>query len=111
MHELAITRNLVAIAGEHAGGARVRRILLLLGERSTLLPEAVRFCFEAIVPGGPLEGAVLDIRAVGEGEGCRDCGAPRAGDAAACPACGGRERQRYSGNEVLIKSMEVETCE
>ena len=43
MHELGITRNVVAICSEHANGAPVRRVRLQIGQLSAVLPEAVRF--------------------------------------------------------------------
>ena len=45
MHELGITRNIVAIATEHAGESRVKRITLDIGKLSAILPESIRFLF------------------------------------------------------------------
>ena len=64
MHELGITRNLVAIVGEAAQGRRVRKVWLEIGERSALLPDAVRFCFDVVSQGTVLEGATLEIVAL-----------------------------------------------
>jgi hydrogenase nickel incorporation protein HypA/HybF len=61
MHELGITRNLVAIVSEHAGDRKVRRVWLEIGAHSAILPDAVRFCFDVVSKGTPLEGAQLDI--------------------------------------------------
>lgn len=61
MHELGLTRNLVAIVSEHAAGRRVSRVWLEIGTRSAILPDAVRFCFDVCSKGTPLEGAQLDI--------------------------------------------------
>ena len=61
MHELGITRNLIAIAGEAARGRRVVRITLEIGARAGVAAEAIAFCFDAVAPGTPVEGAVLDI--------------------------------------------------
>jgi hydrogenase nickel incorporation protein HypA/HybF len=47
MHELAITRNVIAICVEHAGGARVTRVRLEIGKLSGIMADAVRFCFDA----------------------------------------------------------------
>jgi len=64
VHELGITRNLVAIVGEAAQGRRVRKVWLEIGERSALLPDAVRFCFDVVSQGTVLEGATLEIVAL-----------------------------------------------
>lgn len=64
MHELGITRNLVAIVSEAAHGRRVRKVWLEIGERSALLPDSVRFCFDVVSQGTVLEGATLEIVAL-----------------------------------------------
>ncbi len=64
MHELGITRNLVAIVSEAAQGRRVHKVWLEIGERSALLPDAVRFCFDVVSKGTALEGATLEIVAL-----------------------------------------------
>ena len=61
MHELGITRNVVAICSEHANGAPVRRVTLEIGKLAAILPESVRFCFDICTKGTLLEGARLEI--------------------------------------------------
>jgi hydrogenase nickel incorporation protein HypA/HybF len=64
VHELGITRNLVAIVSEAAHGRRVRKVWLEIGQRSALLPDSVRFCFDVVSQGTVLEGATLEIVAL-----------------------------------------------
>jgi len=40
MHELGITRNIVAIVGDAANGRRVRRVMLDIGKLSGVMSEA-----------------------------------------------------------------------
>lgn len=61
MHELGITRNIVAIVSEQAGEQRVIRIRLVIGRLSAIMPEAIRFCFDVCARNTPLEGALLEI--------------------------------------------------
>jgi hydrogenase nickel incorporation protein HypA/HybF len=61
MHELGITRNIVAIAGEAARGRRVLRITLEVGALAGVAAEALAFCFDVVAQGTAVEGAVLDI--------------------------------------------------
>jgi hydrogenase nickel incorporation protein HypA/HybF len=61
MHELGITRNIVAIAGEAARGRRVIRITLEVGAQAGVMAEAIAFCFDVVAQGSAVEGAVLDI--------------------------------------------------
>lgn len=62
MHELAISRNIVAIVSEAAGARRVRRVTLEIGQVSGVMPEAIRFSFDVVAQGTVLEGATLEIR-------------------------------------------------
>jgi len=115
MHELGITRNLVAIVDEAARGRRVRRVWLEIGTRRALLPEAVRFCFDVVRQGTALEAAELEIVAIDDGWQCRACDmfaavAGRAEPATACAHCGATQWRRRSAEELNVKAMEVEPC-
>jgi hydrogenase nickel incorporation protein HypA/HybF len=61
MHELSITRNVVAIVSEKAVGQRVTRVRLEIGRLSAVVPDSIRFCFDICAQGTPLEGAELEI--------------------------------------------------
>jgi len=61
MHELGITRNIVAIVGEAAAGRRVVRITLEIGTQAGIAADAIAFCFDVVARGTAVEGAVLDI--------------------------------------------------
>jgi hydrogenase nickel incorporation protein HypA/HybF len=73
MHELSITRNLVAIVAEAAAGRRVRRVTLAIGRLSGVMSEAVAFCFDVVAAGTPLAGAVLAIETIDGQARCREC--------------------------------------
>jgi hydrogenase nickel incorporation protein HypA/HybF len=45
MHELGITRNIIAIVGEVAKGRRVARVTLEVGTLSGVMGTASAFCF------------------------------------------------------------------
>jgi len=108
VHELAITRNIVAIVGEAARGQCVTRVTLEIGKLTCVMADAVSFCFDTVAADTPLAGAVLDIREI-EGSGrCHDCGAEFAVETlfTACP-CGSRDCERLSGEELTIKSFEL----
>ena len=109
MHELGITRNIVAIVSDAAKGRRVRKVTLEVGALSGIMPEAIAFCFDVVAAGTALDGATLDIRKV-EGRGrCAACGVEFATAALYTPcACGSRQIERLAGEELLIKTMELE---
>jgi hydrogenase nickel incorporation protein HypA/HybF len=111
MHELGITRNLVAIVGDAAKGRAVRKVWLEIGSRSALMPEAVRFCFDVVSKGTVLEDAKLEIVTVYPGWQCTACGVEMSGTAqSACSECGCDRLRLRTGDELNIKSMEVESC-
>ncbi len=64
MHELGITRNVIAIVSDAADGRPVRRVTLEIGKLSGVMADAIAFCFDAVAEGTPLEGAKLDIREI-----------------------------------------------
>jgi len=108
MHELGITRSVVAICSERANGAAVRRVTLEIGKLSAVLPESIRFCFDICARGTPLDGAMLEIVEVPGSALCRDCGAAMSLNAlyGRC-ACGSANLRLVTGEELNIKEMEV----
>jgi|SRR5689334_16989180 hydrogenase nickel incorporation protein HypA/HybF len=109
MHELGITRNIVAIVSDAAKGRRVRKVTLEVGALSGIMPEAIAFCFDVVAAGTALDGATLDIRKVAGRGRCVACGAEFATTTLYTPcACGSRQIERLAGEELLIKTMELE---
>ena len=112
MHELGITRNIVAIVGDHAQGQQVLRVTLEVGRLSGMFAEAIRFCFDICSKGTSLAGATLEIIEV-EGRGhCDACGAEPVMTAPVgrCPVCREPRLRIVAGTELKIKEMEVESC-
>ena len=112
MHELSITRNVIAIVAERASGQRVIRVRLAIGALAAIMPEAIRFCFDLCAKDTVAEGAALEIQEM-PGRGlCAACGADVAVSAPVgrCPECGSLGLRLVGGQEMLIKEMEVESC-
>ena len=61
MHELGLTRNVVSIVAEHAGGRKVRRIRLAIGPLACVERRALSFCFDLVAEGTVLAGASLEF--------------------------------------------------
>jgi hydrogenase nickel incorporation protein HypA/HybF len=108
MHELGIAMRVVELAVESSGGARVGRIVLEVGKLAVVLPDALRFCFDAAAEGTAAEGARLDIVEVPGLATCRACGGrvELSQPFGRC-ACGGSDLEWISGEELRIKEMEV----
>ena len=59
MHELGLTRTIVAIVAEHANGRPVERVRLAIGPLACVERHALSFCFDIVAEGTVLEGASL----------------------------------------------------
>lgn len=106
MHELSITRNIVAIVSERACGAKVTHVTLEIGQLSAVIPDAIRFCFDVVAKGTPLEGAQLEIIEVPGHGRCCDCGRDvELRQLVARCSCGSANLTRLSGEELNIKEM------
>lgn len=111
MHELGIPQNIVAIAAEHAKGAKVQRVTLEVGKLSAIMPDAIQFCFDVCCKGTVLEGATLEIIEISGLARCRKCGGdvPLEQPFGVC-RCGSVELDLIAGEELKIKEMEVDVC-
>ena len=109
MHELALTQSIVEMVAKHAQGRTVRRVTLEVGKLTCVMPDALRFCFDLVAAGTALDGARLDIREIEARAQCRVCGAEFVQPAlsSSC-SCGANDYRRISGEELRIKSYEVE---
>ena len=109
MHELGITRNIVAIVGDAAKGRPVRRVTLEVGKLSGVMKDAIAFCFDTVSQGTALQGAHLDIVEIEGQARCLACGVEFATATLFTPcACGSRNVARLRGEELNIKTMELE---
>jgi hydrogenase nickel incorporation protein HypA/HybF len=106
MHELAITQSVVDAVTERTGRAPVATVRVRVGRLAGVVPEAMRFCFDLVTAGTPLEGASLEIEQP-EGRGlCRTCGDdfPLADLVLLCP-CGSADVQVVAGRELAVASV------
>ena len=109
MHELAITCNIVELVAQAASGRKVNRVTIEIGKLSGVMPDAIAFCFPEVAKGTRLEEASLDIREIEALARCEACGAqfPTPSLLTTCP-CGSLQFQRLKGEELNIKSIEVD---
>lgn len=112
MHELAITRSVVAIVSERASGQRVTRVRLEIGRLSAIMPEAIRFCFDICTRNTAAAGAALEIDEIPGRGCCNQCGQQFAVQElfGFCPGCGHAGLRLIAGQELNIKEMEIEPC-
>ena len=108
MHELAITQGIVDMIVERTDRARITAVYLRIGKVSGVVPDAVRFCFDLVAAGSPVEGARLEIDEPPGRARCRAC--RRAFDVEGlvvlCP-CGSADVEVVGGDELLVRAVEL----
>ncbi|MEX5632317.1 hydrogenase maturation nickel metallochaperone HypA [Parafrankia sp. FMc2] len=110
MHELSVTVGLVDMITERVPpDLRVTRVAVEIGRLSGVMTDPVRFCFDLVAAGTPLEGARLDVtEPPGHGR-CRRCGSDVALPDLLTPCpCGSHEIDLTGGEQVRITAVEVE---
>ncbi|HEU5474971.1 MAG TPA: hydrogenase maturation nickel metallochaperone HypA [Actinophytocola sp.] len=109
MHELSLTQAVVDAVEERLGDARISCVRLEIGKLSGVVADSVRFCFDLVVEGTTLAGARLEIDEPSGAARCRDCAEEFTVDdpIVLCPACDGANVAVLSGQDMLIKSVEV----
>lgn len=113
MHEMSLTEGVVRILEEQAkthGFAKVKTVWLEIGELSSVDPDSMLFCFDAVARAGVAEGAKLEIVRVPGRAWCLDCADTKeiANRTDPCPDCGGYGLAVTDGEQMRIKELEVE---
>lgn len=107
MHELAITQGVVDTVVERIDRP-VTGVRLEIGRLSGVLPDSVRFCFELVCAGTPLEGAWLEIVEPTGRARCNACDLEFEPEdlMVMCP-CGSLDVTLLAGRELKIIAVEV----
>ena len=110
MHEFSLAERILECALELSqtyGGAPVERIEVEIGALRAVVPESLKFAFEAAVAGTAAEGAVLDWREIPAVVACRGCQQEYTPDDLiwSCPACGTVGGRAVRGDELVITSV------
>jgi len=102
--------NMAVEQAQKAGAVRVLVVRLRIGTLSGVVPEALQFAFEALVPGTLAEGAALDIVNVPARFWCSNCAQEFTSDDffAECPNCHEPSGDLRAGREMELASMEIE---
>ena len=114
MHELSLVVGLCEQLREMAaahGSTRVTHLHLEVGRASNVVPALLREAFEATREHEPLiVGARLELTEVGLRLHCEDCGHEHEPErmVLACPACRSTAVRVIRGEELLLRSVEME---
>ena len=108
MHELAIAEAVIATIAEKVPGERVTRVVLEIGRLSSVVPDAVRFCFDLCAEGTVVQGAALEIVEVRGSATCHACGTELSllRPFGRC-FCGSADLTYVAGNELRVPEVEV----
>ena len=112
MHEVGIMLEALDIAegvARKANAQRIHRLELRVGGLSGVVPEALRFAFEALAPKTMAAGAVLEIEVVAVCVRCAACGTEfePTNYFYQCPQCGEFSSDVRRGREIDVMSVEV----
>jgi hydrogenase nickel incorporation protein HypA/HybF len=113
MHEMAIASSVLAAVqseSQRFPNGHVYKVVLRIGELAGVDPDALSFCFDALVSGSELEPLALEIERKPRQHTCTACGLPfaAADENAACPSCGSADAIFSGGDELEIAYLEVE---
>lgn len=113
MHEMSLAEGIIELVEQTArreNAGRVSLVVLEIGQLSSVEPEALKFCFDAVTRGSIAEGAALQIEAVPGSGWCLPCGetVPMAELYGACPKCGSFQVQPTGGTEMRVKEIGIE---
>lgn len=113
MHEMGIASSVLEAVRAEArrfAGRRICKVGVRIGELAGVDPEAMRFCFEALVQDTDLEPLELDVDYRPRRHECRNCGCdfPSPLEGLPCPRCGGRASRLSGGEELELAYLEVD---
>jgi hydrogenase nickel incorporation protein HypA/HybF len=112
VHELSLARAIVGIVREQMSKEDVKnvsRVNVRIGSASGVVPESLRFAFQALTADDPLCTAGLVIDVVPFRVHCLACGADSENQdgLGVCGGCGGADVEIRSGTELEVSSIEI----
>ena len=112
MHEYSLAQGIINTATEHADGAKVIQIDLVIGESSGILGESLSMYFDIFAENTLCEGALVKIETVKSKLRCKSCNElfDRKPFSFEC-GCGGEGMPTDIGRELFIKSITIDQNE
>jgi hydrogenase nickel incorporation protein HypA/HybF len=113
MHEMSLAESVLQIieqAGQEQGFTAVKTVWLEIGQLACVEPDAMRFCFDAIMSNSIATGAKLEIIEIAGQGWCIQCACnvPLSALHESCPHCKSYPIRVTSGDAMRVKELEVE---
>lgn len=110
MHELSITQAILDIALNHAGGAKITDIHLVIGDLTSLVDECIQFYWDIISENTNAVGAILHFKRIPAQAKCEACEREYAikEEGLLCPYCHSHRVVIITGKEFFVESITVE---
>jgi hydrogenase nickel incorporation protein HypA/HybF len=111
MHELSLAENILEIIRENVGATEsVKSVKVRIGELANVVPDSLKFCFNAITTGTPFENSRLEIENVDIVVYCEICGADSKVEDILfrCKSCGSTDVKIISGTELQVVQIEMD---
>ena len=110
MHELGVLLEVVNQVSEVAKENDVKKIeklVLQVGDLSSMIPRYMKKLYPAAIEGTILEGSELEIEIIPGNGKCRGCGYSfnLLEEEGTCPKCGSKQFEMISGDEFFIKEI------
>ena len=110
MHELSLTQNILNTVLKYAETGQIKHVNLLIGEFSDEREESIRFYWDDLVKGTPIQNAQLCFRQADAEMQCLDCETifhPEE-ETITCPKCQSYRLTLCCGDDVRLESIDVE---
>ncbi len=110
MHELGVVIEVVKTVerfAEKNGVTKIDRLVLQIGELSSMIPKYIEACYPAAVDGTTMEETKLEIEIVPGNGLCKKCNEVfnMIQHEGKCPKCASKDIELLSGKEFMIKEI------
>jgi len=111
MHEASLAESIIKTAAQHANGAKIKTVSLVVGDSAGVMCDSLCMYFDIFAENTPCKGASIEIETVLPKLQCKACGSLfiRKPFLFECE-CGGEGRPTDIGREFYIKSITIEEC-
>jgi len=110
LHELGVVINVIENVQDFAkknGVTKIEKLVLQIGELSSMIPKYIQACYPAAVDGTSLQETKLEIEILPGNALCKECNKVfnLIENNGKCPSCESKNFEILSGKEFMIKEI------